>query len=78
MGNITLFAFGQGQGLSPHSAPYDAFVSVIEGEGEVIIDGKPFPLKAGEAIVMPANVPHAVNATSDFKMMLVMIRGEKT
>jgi quercetin dioxygenase-like cupin family protein len=77
VGNITLFAFGKGQGLSPHSAPYDAFVTVMEGEGEVVIEDKPYRLTAGEAIIMPANVPHAVNATSDFKMMLVMIRGDK-
>ncbi len=73
-GNITLFAFDKGQKLSEHSAPFDALVQVIEGEGEIVINGKPFLLKAGKSIIMPANIPHAVNAVSEFKMLLTMIK----
>jgi len=74
-GNITLFAFDSGQSLSEHSAPFDAFVQVIEGTGKIIINKKDYNLSAGECIVMPANIPHAVQAIEKFKMMLVMIRG---
>jgi len=74
-GNITLFAFDKDQSLSEHSAPFDAFVQVTEGKGRIIIDRKPHDLVAGEFIVMPANIPHAVQAVEKFKMMLVMIRG---
>ena len=74
-GNITLFAFDKGQSLSEHSAPFDAYVLVTEGRGTIIINGQPYELTAGEFIVMPANVPHAVKALEKFKMMLVMIRG---
>ena len=77
VGNITLFAFDKGQSLSTHSAPYDAFVQVIEGRGVIEIDKQPFELGAGECIVMPADVPHAVKAEERFKMMLVMIRGRE-
>jgi quercetin dioxygenase-like cupin family protein len=73
-GNITLFSFDQGQKLSEHTAPFDAFVQVIEGKAEIIIDGKTFNLVSGQSIIMPANVPHAVNATEQFKMMLTMIK----
>ncbi|MEW6092406.1 MAG: cupin domain-containing protein [Chloroflexota bacterium] len=73
-GNVTLFAFDEGQELSEHSAPYDALVHVLDGEAEIKISGQPFLLKAGEAIVMPANEPHAVRATKKFKMLLTMIR----
>lgn len=73
-GNITLFAFDRDQGLSEHSAPYDAFVQIAEGNGRIVIDKKAFDLGPGEFIVMPANVPHAVMAKERFKMMLVMIR----
>ncbi len=73
-GNISFFAFDQGQGLSEHTAPFNAFVQVIEGEGTIVIDGKDFCLTEGEGIIMPANIPHAVQAKTDFKMMLVMIR----
>jgi quercetin dioxygenase-like cupin family protein len=73
-GTITLFAFAEGQGLSEHVAPFDALVSILEGETEIIISGKPFRLKAGEMIIMPANKPHALKAIKKFKMMLVMIR----
>ncbi len=73
-GNVTLFAFDAGQELSEHTAPFDALVHVVEGEAEIIISGKPFHLKAGEAILMPADEPHAVKATTQFKMLLTMIR----
>lgn len=73
-GNVTLFAFDEGQELSEHTAPFDALVHVLEGEAEVIISGKPSLLKAGEAIIMPANQPHAVKAAKKFKMLLTMIK----
>ena len=73
-GNVTLFAFDQDQELSEHTAPFDALVHVIDGEAEIRISGKAFHLKIGEAIIMPADEPHAVKATSQFKMLLTMIR----
>jgi quercetin dioxygenase-like cupin family protein len=73
-GNVTLFAFDLGQELSEHTAPFDALVHVLEGEVRISISGKPFILKSGEAIVMPANEPHAVKALKPFKMLLTMIR----
>jgi quercetin dioxygenase-like cupin family protein len=73
-GNVTLFAFDAGQELSEHSAPYDALVHVLDGEAEIRITGKAYHLKTGEAIIMPANDPHAVVAKSKFKMLLTMIR----
>jgi quercetin dioxygenase-like cupin family protein len=73
-GNITLFAFDAGQGLSEHSAPFDAFVQVFEGTGKIIINKIEHELSAGKCIVMPANIPHAVQALVKFKMMLVMIK----
>jgi quercetin dioxygenase-like cupin family protein len=72
-GTITLFAFDEGQGLSEHTAPYDAIVTVLEGAARVTIREKEFALAAGDLIIMPANVPHAVFATTRFKMELVMI-----
>lgn len=75
-GNITLFAFDKGEGLSEHTAPFDAFVQITEGEAEIIISGIPYMLKAGEAIVMPAGEPHSLKAVSAFKMLLVMIKSE--
>ena len=74
VGTITLFAFDKGQSLSEHTAPYDAFVQVVEGEGEFIIAGKPVRAKTGEVVIMPADIPHAVKAVRKFKMLLVMIR----
>jgi quercetin dioxygenase-like cupin family protein len=74
-GNITFFAFAKGQGLSRHSAPFNAFVQVLEGEGVITIDEKDYTVKAGEAVLMPADVPHAVTARQDFKMLLVMLKG---
>jgi quercetin dioxygenase-like cupin family protein len=73
-GNVTLFAFDEGQELSEHTAPYDALVHMLDGEAEIRISGKPFHLKAGEAIVMPAGDPHALKATRKFKMLLTMIK----
>jgi quercetin dioxygenase-like cupin family protein len=74
-GNITLFAFDKGEGLSEHTAPFDAMVLLLDGKAEIMIGGKPNTLQAGEAIIMPANIPHALRALEQFKMMLVMIRG---
>ena len=73
-GNVTLFAFDKDQGLSEHTAPYDALVHVLEGEAEVTISGQPFKLDAGDAIIMPADEPHALKAIQKFKMLLTMIR----
>ena len=74
VGTVTVFAFDQGQGLSEHTAPFDAMVNVIEGEAEIMISGKAHTVKEGELIIMPANQPHAVQAQKRFKMMLVMVR----
>ena len=73
-GTVTLFAFDENQGLSEHTASYDAMVYVIEGEVNVTIAGKPISLKQGEVTIMPANQPHALNAKSKFKMLLTMIK----
>ena len=73
-GNITLFAFDQGQELSEHTAPFDALVHVLEGEVKVRVSGEPFHLTTGDAIIMPANEPHALTAMTRFKMLLTMIR----
>jgi len=73
-GTITLFAFDAGQGLSEHSAPFDAVVQVIEGKGNFVIGGEYHELMEGQMIVMPANVPHAVKAERKFKMLLTMLR----
>jgi len=73
-GNITLFAFDAGQKLSEHTAPFDALVQVMAGSAEIVIGGKPNQLVAGQSIIMPANVPHAVNANERFIMLLTMIR----
>ncbi len=74
-GNISLFAFDQGQQLSEHSAPFDAMVQILEGKAEITIDKKPYHLQEGETIIMPANIPHAVHAEEKFKMLLTMIKG---
>ena len=73
-GNITLFAFDQGQKLSEHTAPFDAMVQILDGKGEIIINGKSNLLEKGQSIIMPANIPHAVNAAEKFKMLLTMIK----
>ncbi len=73
-GNVTLFAFDQDQELSEHTAPFDALAHILDGEAEIRISGKGFHLKAGEAIIMPADEPHALKASTRFKMLLTMIR----
>lgn len=73
-GNVTLFAFDKGQGLSEHTAPFDALVNVFDGQAEVIISGEPFIVNEGEMIIMPANKPHSLRAVEKFKMLLVMIK----
>jgi quercetin dioxygenase-like cupin family protein len=73
-GTLTLFAFEKGQGLSEHTAPYDAMVYILDGEAEVTISSKPLHLKVGEMVIMPANAPHALRAPARFKMMLAMIK----
>ena len=74
VGNVTLFAFDKDQGLSEHTAPYDAMVQVLDGEVEVTISGKPIILKTGEITIMPANQPHSLLAKEKFKMLLTMIK----
>jgi len=74
-GTVTLFAFDEGQGLSEHTAPFDALVCLLDGQAEIIISGKSHMLRQGEMIIMPAHEPHALKAVGPFKMMLVMIRG---
>jgi len=76
VGTLTLFAFDQGQGLSEHSAPFDALVQVLDGEVEITIGGKPIRTGTGQTVLMPANVPHALKAITQFKMLLTMIRSE--
>jgi quercetin dioxygenase-like cupin family protein len=73
-GSVTIFAFDKDQSLSEHTAPFDALLQVFDGEVDVVISGKKHHLRAGEMILMPANVPHAVNAIEKFKMMLIMIK----
>jgi len=78
IGTITLFAFDAGQRLSEHTAPFDAVVQVVDGQGVITIDGADHTLDAGQIIIMPANIPHAVRAEKKFKMLLTMIRVKKT
>jgi len=73
-GTVTLFAFDKDQGLSEHTAPFDALVYIIEGESEITISGKPMTLKTGDTVIMPANDPHALKAIEKFKMLLVMVK----
>lgn len=73
-GNVTLFAFDKAQELSEHTAPFDALVHILDGQAEVRISGVPFSLVAGDAIIMPADQPHALKAVTPFKMLLTMIR----
>ncbi|RPI73160.1 MAG: cupin domain-containing protein [Ignavibacteriales bacterium] len=77
-GTITLFAFDKGQSLSEHTAPFDAFVQIVDGKAECTIDGKPVIVSRDEFIILPANIPHAVNAVEKFKMLIVMIKNQKT
>ena len=73
-GTVTLFSFDKGEGLSEHKAPFDALVQIIEGEAEISLDGKVNSLKAGNAMILPADIPHALKANEKFKMLLTMIR----
>ena len=75
-GTVTLFAFEAGQGLSEHTAPFDALVQILDGEARITIGGEAQTVSSGEMIIMPANVPHALQAEKAFKMLLVMVRGE--
>jgi quercetin dioxygenase-like cupin family protein len=74
IGTVTVFAFDEGQGLSEHTVPYDAFIQIIDGTAEVTIDGTPHRVGSGEMIIMPADHPHSLKAIERFKMLLVMIR----
>jgi quercetin dioxygenase-like cupin family protein len=73
-GSVTLFAFGKGQGLSEHTAPFDALVYMLDGEADITIAGKTVRARAGDLVIMPAHQPHALDAVAQFKMMLTMIR----
>ena len=73
-GTVTVFAFDQGQGLSEHTAPFDALVHLLDGQAEIVISGKALRLKEGEMVIMPANHPHALKAVEKFKMLLIMIK----
>ena len=73
-GNITLFSFDKGQGLSEHTAPFDAVVHILDGKAEITIGGEPQMVNAGQMLIMPADIPHALHATEQFKMLLIMIR----
>jgi len=73
-GSITIFSFDENEGLSEHTAPFDAVVTILDGECEVWVAGKTFQMKTGETIIFPANVPHALSAITKFKMSLVMIK----
>ncbi len=73
-GNISLFAFAKGEALSEHTAPFDALIQVVDGKGEIIINGNSYFLETGQSIIMPANNPHAVKAPENFKMVLIMIK----
>jgi quercetin dioxygenase-like cupin family protein len=73
-GTLTVFAFDAGQGLSEHSAPFDAHVVILDGAAELTIGGKVTPARAGDVVLMPANVPHALRASERFKMLLVMLK----
>ena len=73
-GNISLFAFDKGEGLSEHTAPFDAVVYIVDGKAEIIIDGNSNVLGSGETIIMPANIPHALKAVERFKIVLTMIK----
>ncbi|SFN87702.1 Cupin domain protein [Formivibrio citricus] len=75
-GSVTLFAFDSDEGLSEHTAPFDALVVGVEGQAEILIGGVAYTLAEGDTLLMPANVPHAVNPQGQFKMLLVMIRGD--
>lgn len=74
VGTLTLFAFAQGEGLSEHTAPFDAVVHILDGEAEITVDGTVHQVGAGQLLIMPAHRPHSLRASQPFKMMLIMIR----
>ncbi len=74
-GTVTIFSFDKGEGLSEHSAPHEALIQLLDGTAEITIGGEPHNLVAGQCIVLPANIPHSIKATEQFKMMLTMIKG---
>jgi quercetin dioxygenase-like cupin family protein len=76
-GSVTLFAFDAGQELSEHTAPFDAFVQVLDGEAELVVGGRSVPARVGETVLMPKGIPHAVKATTRFKMLLTLVREPK-
>jgi len=76
-GNISLFSFDKGEGLSEHTTPFDAVVYIVDGKADIVIDGKSNILEANETIIMPANIPHALKAVEPFKMVLTMIKTKK-
>ncbi len=76
-GNISLFAFDRGEGLSEHTAPFDAMVQVVDGRAEITVGGKKHLLEKGDSIIMPANIPHALHAVERYKMVLTMIKEPK-
>jgi len=73
-GNITIFSFDENEGLSEHTAPFDAVVTILDGECEVWVSGQTYPMKEGDTIIFPANIPHALSAITKFKMSLTMIK----
>ncbi len=75
-GNITLFSFERGQGLSEHTSPYDAVVYILDGQAEITLGGETQKVKSGEMLIMPANIAHGLHADKRFKMLLIMIRGQ--
>ena len=77
VGTVTVFAFDEGKGLSEHSTPYDALVQVLDGKAEITIGGETVTVAAGESVLMPADIPHALHATERYKMLLTMIREKK-
>ncbi len=76
-GTLTLFAFDRGQSLTEHSSPFDALAMILEGDAELTVGGRKVPARAGESVLMPAGVPHAVHAPAGFKMLLLLLRGTK-
>ncbi|OGQ82071.1 MAG: cupin [Deltaproteobacteria bacterium RIFOXYA12_FULL_58_15] len=76
-GTLTVFAFDEGQELSEHSAPFDAYVTIVDGTAMLIIGGKEVVAEKGETVLMPADIPHAVRATQPFKMLLIMLKNPR-
>ena len=73
-GTVTIFAFDKEEGLSEHTAPFDALVQILDGEAKIVISGKPFIVKKDQIIILPANKPHSIKAVNKFKMLLTMIK----